>query len=73
MSEKQASRLIKKHMGATFSDVLSDYRLQAANRLLFGTPEMSLTEVAEFVGYRSYSGFWKAFKRYNKQQDQRDA
>lgn len=64
VSVKQASRLVEKYMGASFSRVLSEYRLSAAKKLLSGDEKRSLSEVAELVGYRSYSGFWKAFKKY---------
>ena len=64
LSEKQAGRLVEKYMGAQFTTVLSEYRVRAAKKILAVNPKLSLSEVAELVGYRSYSGFWKAFKKY---------
>jgi AraC-like DNA-binding protein len=33
---------------------------------LIATTDMSLGEVADYVGYRSYAGFWKAMKKYGQ-------
>ena len=31
----------------------------------------SLEQIAKYVGYRSYSGFWKAMKRYESEHAQK--
>lgn len=62
LSEKQAERLVKKHTGRTFKGALSEKRIEMA-RYLNETTELSLCEIAEKVGYRSYSGFWKAINK----------
>ena len=64
VSEKQAGRLVEKYMGESFSRVLSKCRVRAAKNFLAVDAKLSLSEVAELVGYRSYSGFWKAFKKH---------
>lgn len=66
LSERQAERLVIKYTGNTFQKELISIRMSVANYLL-NTAEMPLTQVAHYVGYRSYTGFWKAMKKYNEQ------
>lgn len=62
VSEKQATRLVKKYTGKTFRDEITARRMEAAK--YFMTEQgMSLEDVAERVGYKTYSGFWKAFNK----------
>ncbi len=65
LSEKQTQRLVRKHTGRTFGKELSHRRMQIAHKLL-QSGQYSLTEVAEYVGFHSYSGFWKAYRAYSK-------
>lgn len=60
VSKKQAEREILKSTGNNFRTELSLRRIRAA-KLLMDKGDKTLSEVAEEVGYRSYSGFWKAF------------
>ncbi len=62
LSEMQTQRIIKKHTGKTFGENLLDQRMTVAENLM-QTTEMTLAEIAEYVGYRSYCGFWKAYKK----------
>ncbi|MBQ8893823.1 MAG: helix-turn-helix domain-containing protein [Clostridia bacterium] len=62
LSEKQTERLLRHHTGNTFRGELTRYRMEAARRLM-QNEELTLTEIAEKVGYHSYSGFWKAFNK----------
>lgn len=64
LSERQTERLVLKHMGGTFRKTLAATRAMIAKQLM-DSSDMSLTEIAEYVGYRSYAGFWKAMKRFN--------
>lgn len=66
LCEKQTARLVEKYMGASFSKVLTSYRMNAAKSILKSSQDVTLTEVAGLVGYRSYSGFWKAFKKFEQ-------
>ena len=61
-SEKQAARLVLSHKGASFSEVIAEKRIRTAE-LLKRTTDMSLKEISEYVGYSSYSGFYKAYKK----------
>ena len=62
LSERQAERLVIEYMGKTFRKTLSSTRVMIAKQLLRSS-DMSLSEIAEYVGYRSYAGFWKAMKK----------
>ena len=64
--EKQAARLVVRYMGASFSEVLTAHRMRAARLLLKSDSSLALGEIASMVGYRSYSGFWKAWREENK-------
>ncbi len=59
----QAQRVIKKHTGKTFGENLLSQRMTVAEQL---KKTKSLNEVAILVGYNSYSGFWKAYKKYKR-------
>lgn len=63
VSEKQAHRLVIKHTGKNFSEELTLRRMIAADHLIKSN-RLSLTEIAEAVGYQTYSGFWKAYKKF---------
>lgn len=63
LSSVQAQRIIKKHTGKTFGENLLEYRMTVANNLI-ETTDMTMEDVAAYVGYSSYSGFWKAYKKY---------
>ena len=64
LSERQTERLIKEYTGSTFKTILSESRIKVAVYLI-ETTDMSLSSVAEYVGYSSYAGFWKAMKKYS--------
>ena len=65
VSEKQAHRLVIKHTGKNFSEELTSRRMLAADHLI-NDGRLSLAEVAETVGYQTYSGFWKAYKKFKE-------
>ena len=67
ISEKQTARLVLKHTGKKFSDALTSYRMSAAEQLINTYPDMPISKVATLVGYQSYSGFWKAYKKYKEE------
>lgn len=62
LSPRQTERLIEKYTGNTFRQELAKQRIEAARHLL-ATEQLPLEEVAAQVGYRSYSGFWKALNK----------
>ena len=68
VSEKQAHRLVLKHLNKTFGKELTVRRMKIADHLM-KEGKFSLTDIAEKVGYQTYSGFWKAYKRYKAMSD----
>lgn len=66
LSNVQTERQIAKYLGTTFRKAIAEKRIKAAKHIL-ATEGISLAEAAERVGYRSYSGFWKAFRTENSQ------
>ena len=66
ISPKQIQRIIQKETGKTFLEELTARRMRAA-RYLEENTTMSATEIAHYVGYNSYSGYWKARKNYLEQ------
>lgn len=62
LSEKQTARLVKKYTGYTFNEELTRRRISIADYLI-QTSSMTLAEIAEYVGFKSYSGFWKVYKK----------
>lgn len=63
LSAMQTQRVVKKYTGKTFGENLLQQRMTVAENLM-QTTEMTLAEIAEYVGYHSYCGFWKAYKKY---------
>jgi len=64
LSERQTERLVIKNTGKTFREELITIRMNIAKKLL-NSSDMSLKEISEYCGYNSYTGFWKAMKKYN--------
>ena len=63
LSQKQTERSVLKYTGRHFRNELAYRRIEAAKHIL-KTENITIREAAERVGYKSYSGFWKAFKIY---------
>ena len=62
LSRKQTEREVKRITGNGFSEELTKRRINAAV-ILSRTTDLSLAEIGELVGYATYSGFYKAYKR----------
>lgn len=62
LSEKHTNRTFNQLFGTTFSAYLTQIRLKNAKKLLRDSAH-SLEDVAQFVGYKSYNGFYIAFKK----------
>lgn len=56
------SDLLRKSFGKTFSDLVSEQKMDRAVRMLEGTT-LSVEEIAADLGYASKSSFYKAFKK----------
>lgn len=63
LSEKQTERMVLQYTGRRFRKELSYRRIEAAHHIL-ETEKITLREAAERVGYKSYSGFFKAYREF---------
>lgn len=63
LSQKQTQRIIQKETGNTFLRELTQRRMRTADYLMANT-QMTISDIAQYVGYSSYSGYWKARKRF---------
>jgi AraC-like DNA-binding protein len=63
LSASHLQHLFKAHTGARLGHRLAEYRLQKAAFLLLQS-ELSVKEIAFFVGYKHASSFVRAFERY---------
>lgn len=68
ISERHAERLVLQYTGHSFREELVAVRMRIANQLM-QRENASLEQIAKYVGYRSYSGFWKAMKRYESEKN----
>ena len=57
------SRIFKKYTGTTFSEYLTNYRIEQAKKLL-GEGKLSVKEIAYATGFNSQGYFSKIFKKY---------
>ncbi len=57
------SGLLAKETGKTFSEILLEQRMERAVGFLKGT-SLSVSEIAELLGYSNSSNFYKAFREY---------
>lgn len=62
VSQWHLSKLINKHMGQSFLDLLAGMRIERAKMLLRG-PSMRVHAVAEAVGFSDVAHFSKSFKK----------
>ena len=63
LSERQLSRVFADIYGMSFREKLVEVRLHRAAQLLEQT-ELNIDKIAQAVGYRSFSGFHRAFVNY---------
>lgn len=63
LSERQTERIVISLTGESFKRHLAHIRISMA-KLLIESTDMSMADVARYVGYKSYAGFWKAYNKY---------
>lgn len=63
LSPVQTARVFRRATGKTFLTYLTDYRMEVAAHLK-ATTTLTAEQIAQQVGYSSYPGFWKAWRRY---------
>ena len=61
-SERQIIRVLKKHSGKNFSELLLEIRMNKALQLL-KNPSITISEISTLLGYSSNSYFLKVFKK----------
>ncbi|WP_270166118.1 helix-turn-helix domain-containing protein [Paenibacillus sp. SYP-B4298] len=57
------SRVFKKHIGRTFSEYMSDYRMKQAKRLL-ETTTLKIADIGEQLQFNNTSAFIRSFRKY---------
>jgi len=60
LSERQTRRIVKQFFGEEYKTLIIKQRMETA-QILLTTSKLSLDQIAEKIGYRSYSGFHMAF------------
>jgi AraC-like DNA-binding protein len=62
MSSSHFSRMFRKVMGMSYQDYLNSRRITKAKKLLRTSP-LSITEIAEYLGFADTTGFGRIFKK----------
>jgi len=62
VSERQLERIVKKRYGASYSKIVLDKRIQAAEQLLMKS-DLCLPEIAGMIGFHSKESFCAAFRK----------
>lgn len=63
LSRIQCIRVVNKLTGETLGSLIKKQRMNIARQLM-EAGKLSLTEIADYVGYSSYSGFYVTYKNY---------
>ena len=63
LSVRQTSRVVQEIMHKNFKELIVAERMRVAD-ILIKSRKYSLEQIAEIVGYRSYSGFFTAYRKY---------
>jgi AraC-like DNA-binding protein len=63
-SPSTLSRIVKRETGMSFRRLVVEKKLAAAEALFIASPESSVGEIAEAVGFRDQFFFSKLFKKY---------
>ncbi len=62
VSREHLTRIFRKEIGLSFTQYVMVERVEEAKRLLLASPEMTVTEVAEAVGFRTVQHFCRVFR-----------
>jgi AraC-like DNA-binding protein len=63
LSSRQTDRFVKRMTGYSLSALIKRQRMLTAEMLIHST-NIPFNQIAEYVGYSSYSGFYNAFRQY---------
>lgn len=61
LNSNYLSSLLKKYTGKSFNELIQNEKLSACERLLVSS-SMSITDIANYIGYQNISFFYKMFK-----------
>jgi AraC-like DNA-binding protein len=64
LSVHLVSQIINDKLGKSFFEMIAEYRIEEAKKLLVNQPNIKIEEIAEQVGYNSKSSFNTAFKKF---------
>ncbi|TDF98809.1 response regulator transcription factor [Paenibacillus piri] len=62
VSAGHISRILKKETGENFVDLLAKARIEASKKLL-KSPNYTIVQISEMVGYKEYAYFYQVFKK----------
>lgn len=62
-SENHISRIIRKHTGKNYQELIQEVRVNKAKELLKGS-NLEMQEIASLIGYASHNHFSKMFRKY---------
>lgn len=63
VSPHHLSQILNESLGQSFFDMVAQYRIREAQKILLENPNYKIEEIAEQVGYNSKSAFNTAFKK----------
>jgi AraC-like DNA-binding protein len=63
LGESRFYQIFKKHMGTSPNEYLCRYRMEKA-RILLSSSYMSVSQIAEYLGYNSIHYFSRSYRRY---------
>ena len=63
LSPRQVNRIVESHFGKTWSTLITEKRMRVAEDLLERS-DMSVEEIAEYIGYSSARGFRAAYTKF---------
>ena len=63
LSSRQTDRFVRRMTGYSLSALIKRQRMLTAE-ILIRSSNMTFNQIAEYVGYKSYSGFYNAFRQY---------
>lgn len=66
LSKKQASRVFLSEFGTNFKTYITKFRINISMHFLRQT-DLPVVKISSLVGYKSYTGFYKAFLTYTKE------
>ena len=64
------SKVLNRFLGMNLREYLNRYRIEKINRMRRQNPKLSLLEIAEMCGFESPNTFYRAYKKYAKNENE---